>query len=126
MAIVISEAAALERAGEALSPLEQLIAMKVGVARSSLLSCLFLVFVAEASHSRADDVAQQPAAALAENDDRPDADFKLIRGRVVDDHVSRAKTVDVKGADLLELIVEDAGDGNNGDWGVWLNPQIER
>lgn len=64
----------------------QFIAMRIGVSRSSLLSCLVLVFVAETSRSRADDVAQKPAAsASSENDDRPAADFKLIRGRVVDD-----------------------------------------
>ena len=51
---------------------------------------------------------------------------ELFRSQRVTDHVTRAKTVNVKGADLLELIVEDAGDGNNSDWGEWLNPQIER
>jgi hypothetical protein len=24
----------------------------------------------------------------------------------------------------LELIVEDAGDGNASDWGVWLEPKV--
>jgi hypothetical protein len=28
--------------------------------------------------------------------------------------------------DLLELIVEDGGDGANRDWAVWLDPQLHR
>lgn len=63
------------------------IAMKVGAIGSALLSWLVLVFVAESSHSRADDPAQTPApSAPAESDEQaPDANFKLVRGRVVDE-----------------------------------------
>ncbi len=34
--------------------------------------------------------------------------------------------VDISGIQRLELIVEDAGDTNSSDWGVWLNPAVER
>ncbi|MCX7819589.1 MAG: NPCBM/NEW2 domain-containing protein [Kiritimatiellae bacterium] len=34
--------------------------------------------------------------------------------------------LDVSGAQQLEMIVEDAGDGRNGDWGVWADPVVER
>ena len=32
----------------------------------------------------------------------------------------------VKDAQKLELIVTDAGDGNRGDWGLWLEPVLQR
>jgi hypothetical protein len=32
----------------------------------------------------------------------------------------------LNGIDRLELIVEDAGDGNGADWGIWTNVQIHR
>jgi len=51
---------------------------------------------------------------------------ELFRSNKIADHQARKETVSVAGIDLLELIVEDAGDGNNGDWGVWVNPTISR
>ena len=33
--------------------------------------------------------------------------------------------VDVRGVNLLELAVEDGGDGTNSDWGVWIWPQLQ-
>jgi hypothetical protein len=36
------------------------------------------------------------------------------------------KSVDIDGAKQLELIVENAGDGNNSDWAVWIEPQLSR
>lgn len=33
--------------------------------------------------------------------------------------------MDVRGVVLLELLVEGGGDGNNGDWGVWIDPQLQ-
>jgi len=36
-----------------------------------------------------------------------------------------ALDVEVRGNRLLELSVEDGGDGNNGDWGVWISPQLQ-
>ena len=32
--------------------------------------------------------------------------------------------VDLRGAETLRLVVGDAGDGNGGDWGLWLNPAL--
>jgi hypothetical protein len=32
----------------------------------------------------------------------------------------------VQGVDRLELSVEDGGDGNHGDWGVWIWPQVRQ
>jgi hypothetical protein len=34
--------------------------------------------------------------------------------------------IDVKGVKTLELVVEDGGDGNGGDWGLWLDPTLSR
>lgn len=34
--------------------------------------------------------------------------------------------VDIAGIDMLELIVENAGNGNAADWGVWLEPVLKR
>ncbi len=39
---------------------------------------------------------------------------------------TRKISVDVKDVDELELIVEDAGDGTSGDWGLWLEPVLKR
>ncbi|MBL8817040.1 MAG: NPCBM/NEW2 domain-containing protein [Planctomyces sp.] len=38
----------------------------------------------------------------------------------------RSVDVDVEGVDLLELIVEDGGDGAFRDWSVWLAPELRR
>ena len=37
-----------------------------------------------------------------------------------------AFSVDVAGGGELELIVDDAGDGNRSDWGMWFDPVLER
>jgi hypothetical protein len=34
--------------------------------------------------------------------------------------------IDVAGAQTLELVTEDAGDGNGADWAVWLGPKLSR
>jgi hypothetical protein len=34
--------------------------------------------------------------------------------------------VNVTEVKQLELIVEDAGDGVSADWGVWIEPTLER
>lgn len=55
------------------------------------------------------------------------ADGKEIhRSPLVRDHRVHRVDVDVSGADSLELIVEDGGDGANSDWGVWVSPVLER
>jgi hypothetical protein len=51
---------------------------------------------------------------------------ELFRSKTVRDHTAREQAVPVARVKLLELIVEDAGDGTNGDWGVWLDPQLRR
>ena len=33
--------------------------------------------------------------------------------------------LDVRGLDAIELSVENGGDGNSGDWGVWLAPELQ-
>ena len=45
-------------------------------------------------------------------------DKELFRSPLVKDRVLRKLDVDVRGVKLLELSVEDGGDGNHGDWGV--------
>ena len=50
----------------------------------------------------------------------------MFRSKVVRDHTAREQSVAVANITLLELIVEDAGDGGNSDWGVWLDPQLRR
>jgi hypothetical protein len=51
---------------------------------------------------------------------------ELFRSQSVKDHVVREIDVSVEKVEQLELLVEDAGDGNRSDWGVWLAPRIER
>jgi NPCBM/NEW2 domain len=52
--------------------------------------------------------------------------IELFRSPTVRDHLPREQTLDVSKVSLLELLVEDAGDGGNSDWGVWLAPQLLR
>jgi hypothetical protein len=51
---------------------------------------------------------------------------ELFRSKVVRDHTAREQKVAVAKVTLLELIVEDAGDGANSDWAVWLDPRLRR
>ena len=51
---------------------------------------------------------------------------ELFRSPLVKDQALRTLDVDVQGVSLLELSVEDGGDGNNGDWGVWIEPQLQQ
>lgn len=51
---------------------------------------------------------------------------ELFRSPVVRDRTVREQTVELTGVKTLELLVEDAGDGTRADWGVWLNPQLQR
>ncbi len=37
-----------------------------------------------------------------------------------------AYEIDLRGVKSLELLVEDAGDGESGDWGLWLEPTLQR
>jgi hypothetical protein len=49
---------------------------------------------------------------------------ELFRSPLVKDQTLRKLDVDLQGVNLLELSVEDGGDGNNGDWGVWIWPKL--
>jgi hypothetical protein len=51
---------------------------------------------------------------------------ELFRSPTVKDHVAREIDVSVEKVGRLELVVEDGGDGNRSDWGVWLSPRLER
>ena len=51
---------------------------------------------------------------------------ELFRSPSVKDQALRTVEVDAQGVNLLELSVEDGGDGTNGDWGVWIWPQLQR
>jgi len=53
-------------------------------------------------------------------------DKELFRSKTIKDHRLRKLDVDVTGVKTLELIVENAGDDNTGDWGVWVNPELRR
>ena len=49
---------------------------------------------------------------------------ELHRSAVVRDHTLGKVEVDVRGVDVLELAVEDGGDGAHSDWGVWISPEL--
>ncbi len=51
---------------------------------------------------------------------------ELFRSEPIKDHKLREATVSVVGVKRLELVVENAGDGNSSDWGVWIEPQLSR
>jgi len=51
---------------------------------------------------------------------------ELFRSPTIRDHAVRCLSIPVAEVDLLELIVENAGDGASGDWGVWLDPELRR
>jgi len=51
---------------------------------------------------------------------------ELFRSALITDHRLRQLEVDVTGVQRLELIVEDGGNGNGGDWGIWIEPALER
>ncbi len=51
---------------------------------------------------------------------------ELFRSDKITDHQIRMETVSIKDVDVLELIIDDSGDGNGGDWGVWVYPIVGR
>ena len=51
---------------------------------------------------------------------------ELFRSGTVKSLELHTETIDVSGVDQLELITENAGDGPNGDWGLWLQPILKR
>ncbi len=51
---------------------------------------------------------------------------ELFRSAKLGPGKTAAYDVDLAGVTTLELVTEDAGDGNGSDWGVWLAPQLAR
>ena len=51
---------------------------------------------------------------------------ELFRSETVADQNVRSIDIGISGVDVLELIVENAGNGNAGDWGIWLDPMLKR
>lgn len=51
---------------------------------------------------------------------------ELWRSNRIAEHRARPVQVDVTGIGNLELITEDAGDGNSSDWAVWVAPELSR
>ncbi|MBP7937446.1 MAG: NPCBM/NEW2 domain-containing protein [Phycisphaerae bacterium] len=51
---------------------------------------------------------------------------ELFRSTLVKDQRLRNLDVDVSGVGSLELVTEDGGDGPGNDWGVWIEPRLER
>ena len=52
---------------------------------------------------------------------------ELFRSLTVKDGSKCASfDLDVRGLDAIELSVENGGDGNSSDWGVWLAPELSR
>lgn len=51
---------------------------------------------------------------------------QLWRSKMIKSAKQPAFKVDVTGKQSLELIVEDGGNGNGSDWGLWLEPQLSR
>jgi hypothetical protein len=45
---------------------------------------------------------------------------------MVKDHTLQELDVKLTGVSVLEMAVEDGGDGANSDWGVWISPQLRR
>ena len=51
---------------------------------------------------------------------------ELFRSDLVKDHILQRHEVTIKDIKTLEMIVEDGGNGSNSDWGVWIEPTLER
>ena len=51
---------------------------------------------------------------------------ELWRSKKIADSTLSAIQIDVTDVQILTLKVEDAGNGNNSDWGVWADPKVER
>lgn len=51
---------------------------------------------------------------------------ELWRSKTIKDFGAHIVRVDVSGIKTLELVTEDAGDGNRNDWSAWPNARLER
>jgi hypothetical protein len=53
-------------------------------------------------------------------------DTELFRSEDVKDHRVRNRIISINKIRKLELIVESIQEGNNGAWGIWVDPEIKR
>jgi len=53
-------------------------------------------------------------------------DKELYRSRLITDRRLRRLEINVADVKQLELVVEDGGNGNSSDWGLWIEPTLER
>jgi len=51
---------------------------------------------------------------------------ELFRSPIIRKSAKASYEVDMKGVKTLELVVEDGGNGNGNDWGLWLDPSLSR
>lgn len=51
---------------------------------------------------------------------------EAFRSPVIRRSAKASYEIDVTGVKLLELVVEDGGNGNGNDWGLWLDPTLLR
>lgn len=51
---------------------------------------------------------------------------EMFRSATLNPGTTASYDVDLTGVGMLELVTEDAGDGNAADWGVWLGPKLLR
>jgi hypothetical protein len=51
---------------------------------------------------------------------------ELFRSQTIKDHLPHETTVNLTAVKVLTLIAEDAGDGNDSDWGIWATPTLSR
>ncbi len=51
---------------------------------------------------------------------------EVFRSGTIQKSVTTRYDINVTDVTLLELIVDDAGDGNHNDWGLWLDPTLLR
>lgn len=51
---------------------------------------------------------------------------EVLRTKKIESSRTQAFDVDLAGVRELELVTEDAGDGNRSDWGLWLGAELRR